>query len=96
MIDLFDSSYNINEIMPLLQQFNLHQLINCFYPLVLGNGPSLCPLLPLAITGVENELSQTMLIQFKAAPKQIELQKRTWSHLKVFEKIFQIKLSSFL
>ena len=64
--DLFDSSYNINEIMPLLQQFNLHQLINCFYPLVLGNGPSLCPLLPLAITGVENELSQTMLIQFKA------------------------------
>ena len=28
------------------------------------------------ITGVENETSQTMLIQFKAAPKRIELQKR--------------------
>ena len=30
--------------------------------------------------------SQTMLIQFLAAPKQIELQKRAWSHLKAFEK----------
>ena len=28
------------------------------------------------ITGVENETSQTMLIQFKAASKRIELQKR--------------------
>ena len=35
-----------------------------------------------------------MLIQFKAAPKRIELQKRAWSHLKAFEKIFQMRLSS--
>ena len=27
-----------------------------------------------SITGVENETSQTMLIQFKASPKRIELQ----------------------
>ena len=35
-----------------------------------------------------------MLIQFKAAPKQIELQKQTLSYLKAFEKIFQMRLSS--
>ena len=29
-----------------------------------------------SITGVENETSQTMLIQFEAAPERIELQKR--------------------
>ena len=40
--------------------------------------------------------SQTMLIQFKATPKQIKLQKRGLSHLKAFEKIFQMRLSSFL
>ena len=38
----------------------------------------------------------TMLIIFKAAPRQIELQKQAWSHLKDFEKIFHMRLSSFL
>ena len=37
-----------------------------------------------------------MLIIFKAAPRQIELQKQAWSHLKDFEKIFHMRLSSFL
>ena len=40
----------------------------------------------LSITLVKYLTLQTMLIQFNAAPKQIELQKQAWSHLKVFEK----------
>ena len=35
-------------------------------------------------------------IQFNAAPKRIEPQKRAWSHLKDFKKSFQMKPSSFL
>ena len=48
------------------------------------------------ITSVQYLLLQTMLIQFKAAPKQIELQNRAWSHPKAIEKIFQMRLSSYL
>ena len=32
-----------------------------------------------------------MLIPFQAAPEWIELQKRSWSHLKAFEKILQMR-----
>ena len=36
------------------------------------------------ITGVKNETSQTLLSQFNAALKRIELQKRAISHLRAF------------
>ena len=49
-----------------------------------------------ALTPVYYLLSQTMLIQFEAAPKRIELQKSAYSHLKAFEMIFKMRLSSFL
>ena len=48
------------------------------------------------VTPVKKLSSLTMLIQFNAAAKQIELQKRAQSHLKAFKKIFQMRLSSFL
>ena len=49
-----------------------------------------------ALTCVKDKTSQIMMIQFKAAPKQIELQNRAWSHPKAIEKIFQMRLSSYL
>ena len=48
------------------------------------------------LTSVPQLSLLTMWIQFNAAPKQIKPQKRAWSHLKAFKKIFQMRLSSFL
>ena len=48
------------------------------------------------VTPVTQLSSQTMWTQIKAAPKQIEPQKRAWSHLKDLFKSFQMRPSSFL
>ena len=40
------------------------------------------------VTSVPQLSLLSMWIQFNAAPKRIEPQKRAWSHLRAFEKIF--------
>ena len=78
--------------------------------MVVGRGslpqdPPFSPLLSLSLSlspsqGDLTSVPQLSLlskwIQFNAAPKRIEPQKRAWSHLKDFKKSFQMKPSSFL